>query len=119
LDTKEGGWTEQHEEKALLADIIKTKLIENAPIMKEYFGLNISSEGKLESLPLLLENDTPNLGKLPIYLLKLATEIDWECEEKCFKNFCQQTSEFYAAMPNIENVGKEQHFRTEHVLSSN
>ena len=44
-------------------------------MLKEYFSLEISDSGHIVSLPLLLESFTPNLDKLPMFLLHLATEV--------------------------------------------
>ncbi|XP_055380791.1 DNA mismatch repair protein Mlh1 [Condylostylus longicornis] len=116
LDTKESGWTEEDGEKTFLADIVKNKLIENSPILEEYFNLKITEDGMLESLPLLLEHHKPSLEKLPIYILRLATDVDWECEEICFKGFCQQTAEYYAFVPHIANLNASHKYYVEHIL---
>ena len=48
--------------------------------------MEISDSGHIVSIPLLLESFTPNLDRLPVFVLRLATEVqyssyayeDWE-----------------------------------------
>ena len=55
-------------------------------MLKEYFSMEISDSGHIVSIPLLLESFTPNLDRLPVFVLRLATEVqyssyayeDWE-----------------------------------------
>ena len=43
---------------------------------------------------------------LPMYLLRLATEVDWESEEECFSSFCRVTAQFLKI--NKEYANKEE-----------
>ena len=44
-------------------------------MLKDYFSFEINKDGQIISLPLLLEGYTPNMDKLPVFLLRLATEV--------------------------------------------
>jgi DNA mismatch repair protein MLH1 len=44
-------------------------------MLSEYFCLNISDTGLVESLPLLLKDYTPNLDKLPLFLMRLGPQV--------------------------------------------
>lgn len=44
-------------------------------MLNEYFSFNINSRGELESLPLLLRDYTPNLDKLPLFLMRLGPQV--------------------------------------------
>ena len=44
-------------------------------MLSEYFSLHISSEGLVETLPLLLRDFTPNLDKLPSFLMRLGPQV--------------------------------------------
>ncbi len=43
--------------------------------MEEYFGLEFSSEGELIGLPELVQGHTPTAESLPMFILRLATEV--------------------------------------------
>ena len=44
-------------------------------MLDEYFSMKINSKGELESLPLLLRDYTPNLDKLPLFLMRLGPQV--------------------------------------------
>ena len=44
-------------------------------MLSEYFSLDISESGLVESLPLLLRDYTPNLDHLPNFLMRLGPEV--------------------------------------------
>ncbi|KMY92223.1 DNA mismatch repair protein Mlh1 isoform X1 [Drosophila simulans] len=98
LESEAAGWTSEDGDKAELADSAADILLKKAPIMREYFGLRISEDGMLESLPSLLHQHRPCVAFLPVYLLRLATEVDWEQEVRCFETFCRETARFYAQL---------------------
>ncbi|KAH8319845.1 hypothetical protein KR074_007809 [Drosophila pseudoananassae] len=98
LESEAAGWTPEDGPKKELAESAVEILQQKAPIMREYFSLRISDDGLLESLPTLISQHQPNVAHLPVYLLRLATEVDWEEEVSCFKTFCRETARFYSQM---------------------
>jgi len=44
-------------------------------MLSEYFSMKINDEGGLETLPLLLKEYTPDLDKLPLFLMRLGPEV--------------------------------------------
>jgi len=100
LDCEESGWTEGDGPKDELATYIVKLLKEKRAMLLDYFSLEIDSEGNLLTLPLLLDGYVPNLNGLPMFILRLATEVDWETEEGCFQTFAQECSRFYALKPD-------------------
>ena len=44
-------------------------------MLKDYFSFEINKDGQIILLPLLLEGYIPNMDKLPVFLLRLATEV--------------------------------------------
>lgn len=64
-------------------------------MLQEYFSLEISDNGDLRTLPLLLKGYTPALGKLPNFLLRLGRYVTWDREKECFKTFLRELSLFY------------------------
>ena len=54
-------------------------LIEKREMLSEYFSLDISPDGDLLSLPVLLKGYTPNVTKLPKFLIALANNVYLNC----------------------------------------
>ena len=52
-------------------------LAEHAPMLQEYFNLKIDDDGNLLTLPLLLAGHSPLMGKLPLFLMRLGTEVSF------------------------------------------
>lgn len=82
-------WTE-------IASAVTTRLIERREMLLEYFSMEISPEGQLLSIPLLIKGYTPSMTKLPRFLMRLGPCVDWEDEEGCFRTFLQELASFYA-----------------------
>lgn len=76
-------------------EVIAKSLIEKREMLQEYFSLQISEDGELLSIPLLLKGYLPCLGKLPRFLLRLGPYIDWTSEEECFRTFLRELAAFY------------------------
>lgn len=45
------------------------------------------------------EGFLPDLDGLPLYLLRLASEVEWSNEKECFLTFCRETARFYVLHP--------------------
>lgn len=117
LDSQAAGWVPEDGDKSELAANAAAILQSKAPIMREYFSLRISDEGYLESLPALLPQHVPSRAQLPIYLLRLATEVEWEQEVRCFETFCRETARYYAHLDwQDDGDMRSQHWYMEHVL---
>ena len=52
----------------------------------------------LTSLAFLFSFDP--LDALPIFLLRLATQVDWTREKHCFHGVCKELGNYYAMLPN-------------------
>ncbi|XP_064486491.1 DNA mismatch repair protein Mlh1-like [Ornithodoros turicata] len=121
LDSEESGWTEEDGPKEDLANHVVDFLKTKAEMLNDYFSLEIDESGQILTLPVILDNHTPPMEGLPMYLLRLATEVDWETERECFDTFCRETADFYA-MPHYkdrtaeESPEKSWKWVTEHVL---
>lgn len=81
-------------DEALLA--VQSQLIAQRGMLSEYFALDISSEGELLSIPLLIKGYMPSLAKLPDFLLRLGPHVDWTDEKGCFQTFLRELANFYA-----------------------
>ncbi|KAF2983952.1 hypothetical protein EK904_005311 [Melospiza melodia maxima] len=75
LEDPESGWTEEDGPKEGLAEYI---------------------EGNLTGLPLLIDNYVPPLEGLPMFILRLATEVNWDEEKECFESLSKELAMFYS-----------------------
>ncbi|KAM9476597.1 DNA mismatch repair protein Mlh1 [Clarias gariepinus] len=96
LDSEESGWTEEDGPKEGLAQYIVNFLKKKAEMLEDYFSMKIDEEGNLVGLPLLLDNYTPAMEGLPLFILRLATEVNWDSEKDCFHDFGKECSYFYS-----------------------
>jgi len=98
LNQEECGWKPEDGEKELLANNVVGILSEKRDMLAEYFSLEMDVlEGQLHltGIPLILEDFCPWFGGLPLYIVRLATEVDWEDETNCFDTFSIETAQFY------------------------
>ncbi|KAM4841999.1 DNA mismatch repair protein Mlh1 isoform 2-T2 [Thomomys bottae] len=96
LDSPESGWTEEDGPKEGLAEYIVEFLKKKAEMLADYFSLEIDEEGNLTGLPLLIDNYVPPLEGLPIFILRLATEVNWDEEKECFESLSKECAVFYS-----------------------
>lgn len=50
-------------------------LISRRDMLREYFSLGITTEGMVDSLPVLISDFTPNLDKLPLFFMRLGPQV--------------------------------------------
>lgn len=96
LDSEESGWTEEDGPKEGLAQYIMDFLKNKAEMLEDYFSMEIDQDGNLTGLPLLLDKYTPVMEGLPMFILRLATEVNWDNERDCFRDFSKECSTFYS-----------------------
>lgn len=96
LNSEESGWCEEDGPKEGLASFIVDFLTKKADMLEDYFSMEIDGEGNLTGLPLLLDNYIPVMEGLPMFILRLATEVNWESERECFHDFSVECSRFYS-----------------------
>ncbi|XP_054877741.1 DNA mismatch repair protein Mlh1 isoform X1 [Poeciliopsis prolifica] len=96
LDSAESGWTEEDGPKEGLAQYIVDFLKKKAEMLEDYFSMEIDQEGNVTGLPLLLDKYTPIMEGLPLFILRLATEVNWDDEKECFRDFSKECSVFYS-----------------------
>ncbi|CAG9770714.1 unnamed protein product [Ceutorhynchus assimilis] len=117
LDLPEAGWTEEDGPKTELAEKVTEILTQKRQMLNEYFSLDIDSEGKLNTLPILIEDYIPDPVCLPMYLIRLATEVQWETEKECFDSFARETAIFYSNISTDTNEnGKSWKWIVEYLL---
>ena len=76
-------------------DMVATQLIASREMLLQYFNFEVSPEGELVSLPLLMKGYTPSLAKLPRFLMRLGPCVNWVDEEDCFHTFLRELASFY------------------------
>ncbi|CAN9500004.1 unnamed protein product [Ophioblennius macclurei] len=96
LDSEESGWSEDDGPKEGLAQYIVDFLKKKAEMLEDYFSMEIDQEGNLIGLPLLLDKYSPVMEGLPMFILRLATEVNWDNEKECFRDFSKECSMFYS-----------------------
>ncbi|KAM7385890.1 hypothetical protein PAMP_001938 [Pampus punctatissimus] len=96
LESDESGWTEEDGPREGLAQYIVDFLKKKAEMLEDYFSVEVDQEGNLIGLPLLLDKYTPVMEGLPMFILRLATEVNWDNEKQCFRDFCKECSMFYS-----------------------
>jgi len=75
--------------------MVELQLISRREMLAEYFSLDISEEGELHGIPLLMKGYMPSLAKLPQFLLRLGPHVDWVDEKGCFHTFLRELAGFY------------------------
>ena len=79
LDTPDSGWEPDDGDKDDLAKYASDLLSSKSDMLMDYFSVQISGEGQLVAMPLLLDNYVPDWNKLPMLLLRLASEVCGFC----------------------------------------
>jgi DNA mismatch repair protein MLH1 len=74
---------------------VKEQLINRRAMLAEYFSLEISAEGELLSLPMLVKGYVPSMAKLPQFLLRLGPFVNWNDEKACFHTFLRELASWY------------------------
>lgn len=75
---------------------VTSQLLSRREMLSEYFSLELSEDGELLGIPLMLKECMPCLGKLPVFLLRLGPHVDWTDEKTCFQSFLRELASFYA-----------------------
>ncbi|KAJ6259274.1 hypothetical protein Dda_6173 [Drechslerella dactyloides] len=94
-----------------VADQVIETLFEKREMMAEYFSLRINDECEVETIPLLLKDYSPNLAKLPSFLLRLGPRVNWEDELECFDCFIQELAIFYVPEAVPRQIQLEEHIQ--------
>ncbi|KAF8434567.1 DNA mismatch repair protein [Boletus edulis BED1] len=104
---------------------IAKAFVSRRDMLAEYFEINITSDGEIESLPHLVKEYTPDLNKLPAFLMCLGPQVEWETEKACFFTLIYELAYFYSPSPShlipsipdsANGQAKAATWQTEHVL---
>ena len=96
IDDQELDWNE-------VVQVTLEQLVQSRGMLKEYFALEISEDGELLSIPLLLKGYLPCMAKLSTFLLRLGPHVNWDDEKDCFDSFLRELASFYSpeALPVV------------------
>lgn len=64
-------------------------------MLYDYFSIEIENEN-LVSLPIINETIKPYPQELPMFVLRLCSEVNYTNEEECFKQIATEISHYYA-----------------------
>lgn len=101
LDAPEAGWRPEDGSKSEVANFAASLLLQHSAMLQEYFCIRIDSEGNISALPQLIPGYVPVMQLLPMFLLRLTTEIDWSAEAPCLKGICKELAAFYCLRPGV------------------
>ncbi|KAH7345569.1 DNA mismatch repair protein MutL [Rhizoctonia solani] len=85
-----------------IGDKIIRILMDRREMLDEYFGIQISEDGLVQCLPLLLPGYTPNIDLLPMFLMRLGPGVDWKSEKNCFDTVFREIARFYVPKPPLD-----------------
>ncbi|KND03473.1 DNA mismatch repair protein MutL [Spizellomyces punctatus DAOM BR117] len=94
-------WPNDMMSKEEIAEECRKILVERRDMLLEYFSFHVSEAGEILSLPVLLRGYVPNVDKLPLFLLRIGSEVDWDAEKPCFEGFSRELGLLYALEPSI------------------
>ncbi|KIW60488.1 hypothetical protein PV05_00702 [Exophiala xenobiotica] len=84
-----------HLDREHVVQKVYDQLMSRRQMISEYFSIEISDDGHVETIPLLLKGYMPCMAKLPTFLLRLGPFVSWTQEELCFKTFLRELASFY------------------------
>jgi DNA mismatch repair protein MLH1 len=99
-----------------VVETVKEAIIGKAALLQEYFSMEVTEQGELCSIPLLMKGYTPSMAKLPQFLLRLGPHVNWNEEKGCFQTLLRELASFYvperlplplSAAPGASSKGKE------------
>lgn len=102
-----------------VVELVSNQLIERREMLLEYFTLEISRQGELVSIPLLMKGYTPGLAKLPRFLLRLGPHVNWTSEKECFRSFLRELADFYVPeqLPPLPGPGEDEIYLDDEIKS--
>ncbi|KAF9576426.1 DNA mismatch repair protein [Mortierella alpina] len=92
-------WPAELKPKEEIAETVTKQLISRKEMLREYFSICITDDGQLSALPMMIKGYIPNLDKLPDFLWRLGSEINWTAEKACFQTLARELAIFYSTQP--------------------
>ncbi|KAF8933840.1 DNA mismatch repair protein [Haplosporangium gracile] len=103
-------WPEELKPKDEIAQTVANTLVARKAMLKEYFSICITDDGKLSAIPMMVRGYVPNLEKLSDFLWRLGSEIDWTSEKACFQTLARELAIFYSTQSErVEDPFEDNH----------
>ncbi|KAK6940344.1 DNA mismatch repair protein Mlh1, C-terminal, partial [Dillenia turbinata] len=107
--------------KEKIAEMNTELLKEKSELLEEYFSIHIDENGNLSRLPVILDQYTPDMDRVPEFVLVLGNDVNWEDEKSCFQTIAGALGNFYAMhpplLPNPSGDGMQFYKRRQHMQS--
>lgn len=87
------------DQEAVLEECLEEGLRPHLPLLRAYFGIDISDDMTLLSLPRILEQLLPDWIQLPTFVYTLATQINYIHETECFRQIVHALALLFAPPP--------------------
>jgi len=75
-------------------------LVSRKEMLQEYFSVSITDDGSITAIPMMIKGYVPNLEKLPDFLWRLGSEVDWTSEKACFHTIARELAILYSTQPD-------------------
>lgn len=115
FDLKECAWTDEDGPKEELSKQVEKLLIEQREMLQEYFQISINADGELDGLPIIIDDYSPPFAHLPMFMIRLATEVNYDGEKECFQAIAKELSSFYSRW-SLTSDDKEFNYIMEHLI---
>ncbi|KAI7745878.1 hypothetical protein M8C21_007299 [Ambrosia artemisiifolia] len=93
--------TENDDLKEKIAEMNVKLLTQKTEMLDEYFGIHVDPEGNLSRLPVILDQHTPDMDRVPEFALCLGNDVVWNDEKICFQTIAAALGNFYAMHPPL------------------
>ncbi|KAL5993351.1 DNA mismatch repair protein [Asimina triloba] len=101
MEDMESACNENDRMKETIAEMNSGILKEKAELLQEYFCIHIDSQGNLSKLPVILDQYTPDMDRVPEFILSLANDVNWDNEKECVQGISAALGNFYAMHPPL------------------
>ncbi|XP_011096073.1 DNA mismatch repair protein MLH1 [Sesamum indicum] len=92
---------ENNDLKEKIAEMNTEMIKQKAEMLEEYFGIHIDPNGNLSRLPIVLDQYTPDMDRVPEFVLCLGNDVNWDDEKICFQTIAAAIGNFYALHPPL------------------
>ena len=115
FDLKECEWTEEDGSKDELSKQVESVLMEHRDMLEDYFQISFNKKCELKGLPIIIDNFSPLMAHLPMFIIRLATEVNYDDEKECFRTISEELAYFYSRW-SLKSEDKDFNFLMEHVI---
>ncbi|KAJ9567992.1 hypothetical protein OSB04_003958 [Centaurea solstitialis] len=93
--------SENDELKEKIAEMNVELLKKRVEMLDEYFSIHVDPHGNLCRLPVILDQHTPDMDRVPEFALCLGNDVNWNNERICFQTIAAALGNFYAMHPPL------------------